>query len=150
MEKKNLSPVNVLSYELRATLKTIITDSGNIPNELMAKASELGLEVAGPQIWDYFGADGRPDTNFTLKICVPVKEAKGNPGKFTFEVLPEITCISEIHKGPWNQLGNTYHRIFGEMSRKKLAPTGASREVYVTCDFENEENNVTEVQIVVQ
>ncbi|MBN1769517.1 MAG: GyrI-like domain-containing protein [Prolixibacteraceae bacterium] len=150
MEKKTLQPVNVLTYALSSTLKTIVADSGNIPNELMAKASELGLEVTGPQIWDYYGADGRPDTKFKLKICVPVREVKGDPGKFTFEVLPEITCISEIHKGPWSQLGNTYHRIFGEMSRKKLSPTGANREIYINCDFENEENNVTEVQIVVQ
>lgn len=150
MEKKTVSATTVLMYALNATLKTIVTDSGNIPNELMAKAAELGLEVTGSQIWDYHGADGRPDTKFKMKICVPVKEAKGDPGKFSFEELPEITCISETHKGPWNQLGNTYHRIFGEMSRKKLAPTGANREIYINCDFENEENNITEVQVVVQ
>lgn len=150
MEKKTIQKTTVLKYSLTTTLANIMTDPGEIPNEIMNKAMEPGLQVAGPQIWQYRGVDGKPDTPFQLEICQPVLEAKGDAGKFVFCELPEMTCITEIHKGAWKKLGETYGRIFGEMGRKGIIATGVCREVYHTCDFENEANNVTEIQIEVQ
>jgi effector-binding domain-containing protein len=149
MEKKTIEKTTVLMYSLNTTLAAIKTDPGEIPNEIVTKATELGLEITGPQIWQYSGADGKPETVFKLDICLPVKEAKGDAGKFRFEVLPEVTCISEIHKGSWSDLGNTYQRVFGEISRKGIIPTDVCREVYHICDFVNEANNMTEIQVVI-
>jgi effector-binding domain-containing protein len=140
----------VLMCSLQSSLSSMMQDVGDIPNELMSKAKELGLEVTGLQLWQYTGSDGQPNTKFTLDICIPVKAAKGDPGKFKFVDLPEFKCISEIHKGPWNLLGNTYQRLMGEMSRKSIPYTGISREIYMVCDFEKPENCVTEVQIEIQ
>lgn len=150
MEKKKVEKTTVLMYTMKSTLATISTDAGEIPNELMTKAAELGLEITGPQIWQYRGVDGNPNATFDLDICVPVANAKGDAGKFKFVDLPEINCISHIHNGPYSQLSDAYNRIFGEMGRKGLIPTGASREVYHVCDFENQENCKTEIQVVVQ
>jgi effector-binding domain-containing protein len=150
MEKKKVEKTNVISYSISTTLKTIANDCGQIGIDIEEKAKELGLEIAGPQIWSYRGVDGKPDTRFSLDICLPIKEAKGDPGIFKFTQLPEINCLSEMHKGPWTQLSNTYQRMFGEMSRKGMIPTGANREVYLNCDFGNEENNLTEVQVEIQ
>jgi effector-binding domain-containing protein len=147
MEKKNVEKTTVLMYSLQSSLASMTQDVGDIPNELMARAQELGLVITGPQLWQYTGSDGQPNTKFKLDICIPVKEAKGDPGKFKFVTLPEFKCISEIHKGPWNTLGNTYQRIMGEISRKSIPMTGTSREIYTVCDFENQENCVTEVQV---
>ena len=36
------------------------------------------------------------------------------------------------------------------MTRKSLVPAYISREIYINCDFENQENNITEVQLGVQ
>ncbi len=149
MERKTILTTNVLAYSLNTNLLSMKTDVGKIPGEIMTKAADLGLEVAGPQIWQYTNCDGNPGTTFKLDICLPVKEAKGDAGKFRFDVLPEVNCFSEIHKGSWSKLGDTYHRMFGEISRGGIIPTGVSREVYQLCDFENEGNNVTEVQIAV-
>jgi len=147
MEKKNVEKITVLKYTLKTSIAAMSTDIGNTANEMMAKATELSLEITGPQIWQYDGSDGKPDTKFTLDICVPIKEAKGNAGKFVFAELPEFTCISEIHKGPWNTMMNTYQRILGEMSRKGMMPGNICREIYTVCDFVNQENNVTEIQM---
>jgi effector-binding domain-containing protein len=122
----------------------------NLPNELMAKAAELQIEVAGPQIWQYTGSDGKPETRFTLDICIPITEGKGDAGKFQFAELPVFNCVSEIHKGDWNKLGETYQRVIGEMIRKSMFPTGTSREIYSVCDFERPENNITEILIEIQ
>ena len=150
MEKKKVEKTNVLSYSLSTTLKTIADDCGQVSMDIEQKAKELGLEITGPQIWGYRGVDGNPDTRFNLDICLPVKETKGDPGIFKFTQLPEINCLSEMHKGPWNQLSNTYQRMFGEMSRKGMVPTGANREIYLNCDFDNEDNNLTEIQVEIQ
>jgi effector-binding domain-containing protein len=150
MERKKVEKTNVLMYSLTSTLKTIADDCGQVSMDIEAKAKELGLEITGPQIWSYHGVDGNPNTRFKLDICLPVKEIKGEPGIFKFTQLPEINCLSEIHKGPWNQLSNTYMRMFGEMSRKGMVANGANREIYLNCDFEDEGNNLTEIQIEIQ
>jgi effector-binding domain-containing protein len=150
MEKKTIEKQTVLMYTMTSTLATLMTDPGNVPMEIMEKASELGLEVLGPQLWQYTGVDGKPDTEFKLEICLPVKEAKGDAGEFKFETLPAITCISETHKGSYSTLKNTYDRMFGEMTRKGIMSSMLGREVYHVYDPENEENNVTEIQIILQ
>jgi effector-binding domain-containing protein len=149
MEKKNVEKVNVIKYTMESSLATLINDVGEHANKLYEKALELGLEISGPQIWQYSGSDGKPETTFTLDMCIPVKEAKGDPGQFSFAELPPFQCVSDTHNGPWNKLSNAYERIMGELSRKGMIPTGISREVYIHCDMENEENCVTEVQIQV-
>jgi predicted transcriptional regulator YdeE len=150
MEKKKVEKTQVLMFSLKASLASLTTDVGDIPNEMMAVATKLGLEITGPQIWQYAGCDGRPNSTFNLDICIPVKEAKGDPGKFKFVTLPEFNCISEIHKGPWSKLSNVYDRIMGELTRKSIPYTGVSREVYINCDFVNQENCVTDVQMEIQ
>jgi effector-binding domain-containing protein len=149
MERKNVQETTVLTYSLSTKLSAIKTDVGEIPSEIVTAALNLGLEITGPQIWEYLGADGNPDTSFKLNICLPVKEAREDAGKFRFTVLPQANCVSEIHKGSWSTLGNTYQRLFGEISRKGIVPTDTCREVYHVCDFENEANNVTEIQVVI-
>ena len=147
MEKKKVEKITVLKYTLQSSIATLTTDVGNTANEMVAKATELGLEVTGPQIWQYDGSDGKPDTKFTIDICIPIKVAKGNAGKFEFAELPEFTCISEIHKGPWSTSMNAYERILGEMSRKGMMLGNISREIYIVSDFVNQENNITEIQM---
>ncbi len=147
MEKKSVVKTTVLQFSLKSSLATLTQDIGNIPNELMAVATTLGLEITGPQIWQYSGSDGQPNTKFTLDICIPVKEAKGDPGKFKFVTLPEFKCISEIHNGSWSKLSNVYQRIMGEITRKSIPFTGISREIYIVCDFIDQEKCITEVQI---
>lgn len=147
MEKKKVEKMTVIKYSLETKMSTMITDVGNSASEIAVKATELGLEITGPQIWQYTGSDGKDDTPFTLDICLPIKEAKGDPGKFSFHELPEYNCVAEIHKGPWNNLSNTYQKMMGEMTRKGIVPRWTCREVYITCDFENQENCITEVQM---
>lgn len=149
METKKVAQQTVLMISIKSSLATIATDPGNLPMELMEKAAALGLEVTGPQVWQYRNVDGNPTSSIDVDICVPVKEAKGDPGKFKFEKLPEISCIAETHKGAYSELTNTYNRIFGEMTRKGIRMGTASREVYVVMDMENQENNITEVQVII-
>ncbi len=150
MEKKNVEKTTVFMYTMQSSLATMGTDIGDITDQMMVKAKELGLEITGPQIWQYTGSDGKPDTKFKLDICMPIKETKGDAGKFKFGELPETPVVSEIHNGAWDKLGNTYMKVIGEMTRKAMFPTMVTREVYMVCDFVHPENCVTEIQIEIQ
>lgn len=150
MEKKTVQKTNVICISLETTLQTMMNDHGNLPNEVVEKAMELGLEIAGPQTWVYDGADGNPNKKFELTIALPVVKTAGDPGKFRFAEFPEINCISEIHKGPWAKLGETYHKLMPAIMQQGISWTGITREVYHICDFENQEKCVTEIQIEVQ
>lgn len=150
MEKKTVQKTTVLCISLNTTLRTMMTDTGSLPNELVEKAVELELEIAGPQIWVYDGADGNPITPFELTIALPVAQTTGEPGKFRFAEFPEINCISEIHKGPWAKLGETYHKLMPAIVQQGLTYTGMTREIYKVVDFEHQENCITEIQIEVK
>lgn len=150
MEKKTVQKTTVLCISLNTTLKTMMTDTGNRPNELVEKALELQLGIDGPQIWVYDGADGKLNTPFELTIALPVTKTTRATGEFRFAEFPEIDCISEIHNGPWAKLGETYQKLMPAFMKQGLNYTGISREVYHVCDFENPENCVTEIQIEVK
>jgi hypothetical protein len=147
MEKKTVQKTTVLCYTLETSLKAMMNDTGNLPNELMEKATELKLEIVGPQIWVYEGSDGNPNTQIELTIAIPITQKIGDPGKFRFAEFPEFKCVSEIHKGSWANLGTTYQKLMPAIIQKGHALTGISREVYTVCDFENQENCITEIQI---
>ena len=150
MEKKTVEKILVLCISLDTTLKAMHTDVGELPNELVEKAMELGLEITGPQIWVYDTTDGHPDTPFELTIAVPVGNKTGDPGKFRFAEFPEFKCMSEIHKGPWAKLGETYQKLMPSVLQPGQSCRVICREVYHICDFENQENCVTEIQAEVK
>jgi len=150
MEKKTVQKTTVICYSLTSSLKSLMTDIGTLPDELMAKATELKLEIAGPQIWVYEGSDGNPNIKFELTIAIPVVKTSGDPGKFRFAEFPEFKCATAIHKGPWAKLGEAYMKLMPAIMSEGLSYTGTTREIYKVCDFEKPENCVTEIQVEVK
>ena len=150
MEKKIVQKVNVLCISIDTRLKSMMEDTGNLPNELVEKALELNLEIAGSQIWVYDATDGSPATPFELTIALPINNPNGDAGKFRFAEFPEFNCISEIHKGPWAKLGETYQKLMPSILQPGQSCRVICREVYHICDFENQENCITEIQVEVK
>jgi effector-binding domain-containing protein len=150
MEQKQIDSIRVLKYTLHSTLKSLLADTGQIPMELMQKAAEFGVDPLTPQIWQYSGSDGNPETKFQLDICLPIADAAGDPGKFQVDQLSSFKCLAHLHRGAWSNLGLTYQNMMSEMASSELTPTFTSREVYLKCDMENEANCLTEVQIEVK
>ena len=147
MEKKNIASLVVLKHSVKTTLNGLMAVTGIVPEQLMQKAKELNLTVTDKQIWQYTGSDGQPETQFLLDICLPIEKAKGDPTPFEFDVLPPSTVVSHHHQGAWNRMGETYQKIIGEIQQKGLVMNGISREIYLNCDFENQENCLTEIQV---
>lgn len=150
METKQVEKMKVIKFTTRATLKDLNQYTGVMPTRLMEKAQELGVASGEPQIWQYTGSDGKPDTEFLLEICVPVRSFVGDPGEFVFDEISAVACLSEIHKGPWMEMGLTYQKLIGKIVEEKIAITGVTREIYINCDFENQQNCITEIQVVLK
>ncbi len=56
-------------------------------------------------------------------------------------------CVTKIVEGPWSNLKGAYESLIGEMAENKMSPGVLCREIYHEIDFNNPENNVTEIQL---
>lgn len=145
MEIKEIKSKMVFFTSLESSLQTLTSDVGEVPNKLAADLEKLGIKSTGPQEWIYRGSDGDPAKKFILDICIPVnKSIKDNPA---FKNLETKKCAVETHKGSWADLGLTYKKMMDEITASGQLPGDVSREVYIHCDFVNQENNITEIQI---
>lgn len=146
LEIKEVASMTIFCYETKTNIAGLFALAGHIDQELRQEADKLKLEITGPSLWIYDGMDGNPATTFKLKMAVPVKASIPYNGKFTFVQLPVFKCASTIHHGPWQQLSEVYPGFMAEISENNLTPTQINREIYLTIDLKNPENNITELQ----
>lgn len=148
MQTKTIQPIHVLYFETRTSFREIFQYIRVEARKLYHDAIRNDLEVTGPIYWIYDGADGKPDTFFTLTIALPVTPPS-HPidSAYNLKHLNAFECISGELYGGWEGLINTYGSLFGEIESQNLTPSGQNREIYLNMDFENPERNMTEVQV---
>jgi effector-binding domain-containing protein len=149
MKKKTAPEMTVLMHEGKSTLANLLNYAGDKPQRLVHEAVKNGLHPTGPQYWIYEGGDGKPETEMTVKICLPVASfGKAYEGsEFKIEKLPAFTCFATEHIGAYQNLSETYCSLMQKVQEENKTMNGICREMYVNCDFENQENCITEVQI---
>lgn len=144
MEIINVNQTKVFGKSVRTSLKTIGEHVKVLPESILVEMNPKGFKPEGPQVWIYLGADGNPDTEFDLLVGFPVSERALDEN---IVALKNFKCVSAIHKGDWASFSETYCKIIEELMQKGLQMTGECREIYHQVDFENVENNITEIQI---
>jgi effector-binding domain-containing protein len=148
MEIKHLESVKVLSYSLKTTLNEMISNVGNLPMELIAAVEKAGRKVAGAQIWTYDMTENGMTGEFTLGLNIPVDELfESDDKRFLCQELPPYKCLTDFNNGAWSKVGVVYEKMEKFAAENNLTANLISREVYLHCDFENEDNCVTEVQL---
>lgn len=149
MQIRTIQPIHVFYFEVETTLLDMTQYVRTKAKQLYRDAISNHLEITGPVYWIYKGADGQPQTPFTLTIALPIAEKTPTitDSEFKIKTLNTFRSVSQIHNGDWNKLGETYYRIFSEISLNEPALSGENREIYLNMDFENPEGNITEVQI---
>jgi effector-binding domain-containing protein len=55
--------------------------------------------------------------------------------------------VSTLHEGSWMEMPSTYQTLIADLFKFGHSMSGLTREVYLNMDFENPENNNTEIQI---
>ena len=138
-------PVTVLYSAHQVTIKQL-GDFGPLIKELYAEAAKNDAFVSGPLYYIYHGADGNPDTIFTLEVAIPV-QGNISTSKFAVKHLTPFKAITYRHEGPWEQLPGSYIQIMKYVDENKIPLNEECRELYFNMDFENPENNITEVQV---
>lgn len=135
--------------EFETTLNEIGKYVGDVPMQMMETVMKAGGIMAGPQVWQYEGADGNMDTKFQLTIAVPLTEQVEALKGSTKELEP-IECCTIIHNGAWSELKGSYQKVIEEIMTAGKQPGSICREVYHQVDFEEPANNVTEIQMSIQ
>lgn len=150
MEVKEVGSMLVCGIKVRTSMSKITEHVGVKPEALMKELAAQEIAPVGPQVWCYTGCDGTSaEAEFDLLIAIPVsKEGKEQNG-FVFETLPSYRNVSVIHKGPWSELAAAYEQLVSNIANAGLTLVGTSREIYLNCDFENQQNCVTEIQMEV-
>lgn len=146
MEIKTHPPVTVLYSSYQTTLNTLHQYVGTVLKDLLAEAADQNALISGPVYWVYHGADGKPDTTFTLEIALPVQGLSGS-GKFGIKQLPAFKALVHEHVGAWEELPAVYGRLLKYIDDRKIAINDECREIYVNIDFQNPGNNITTVQL---
>ena len=144
---KSVPAIPVLFFTTRTALKDIAQYVGTVAKQLYAVAAKQELLPTGPLQWIYLGADGKPDTVFTLEIALPVDGLPKEESLFLYKELPPFECVSTLHHGAWEHLYKTYDRVIGDVLANGKSLSGFCREQYLYMDFNNPANNITEVQI---
>jgi effector-binding domain-containing protein len=80
---------------------------------------------------------------------------KGNSGDgISVRELKGGKCVSIIHKGPYDKLGDSYKKIFSYINEKNYKTEIPSREVYIKGPgmiFKGNPNNyLTEIQVFIK
>ena len=144
MEIKQVKQTKVFGKEIKTSLIKISEHVKVLPETIASDMNKKGFQCTGPQIWIYNGADGNPETEFDLLVGFPVND---NAMDYNITALEDFKCATYMHKGDWGKLGESYCKIIGEVNQGGMQMTGECREVYHKVDFENVENNLTEIQI---
>ena len=145
MQIKTHPPVRVLSSSNRTTLQQL--DSfAPVLKEMYEEIIQNKAFVSGPLCWIYHGLDGKPDTEFTLDITIPV-HGNVESSKFTVKELAPFKALVHMHDGPFEELPDSYRQIMKYVDENKIPILDESREVYLNIDFDRPEYNITQIQI---
>lgn len=150
MDIKTLPTINLFCFSTEATLADLGKYVRVKASEIYAQAQKNNLEITGPIYWIYYGMDGNPNTKFKLDIGVPIQEAKPCSDGFCCKTLDRMEFATYWHEGSWNLFPHAYQQLIGEILKSGRTMNGITREVYINIDFENPENNITEIQLGVK
>lgn len=146
IEQKSIPATTMLESVARLKLADICGHTAPIITELMAEAEARGMAVTGPCVFTYEGCDGKPDTEFTLKVAFPVDARKGQ-GKYSCVDVPAHECLSTTYRGPMSGIGRAWSAFCSAALDQGIGLQAVGREVYIHwVDMESEEN-LTELQI---
>ncbi len=117
---------------------------------------KLGRHIAGKPFCLHYDEEFK-ERDADFEACMPVKHGIGGRGKevdgISVRELPATRCVSLIHRGPYDQLGRSYARVFEYIKQKGLEVVMPTREIYVKGPgmlFRgNPKKYVTEIQIPV-
>ena len=88
-----------------------------------------------------------------FEACFPVRKAKAVNGIAVRE-MSAVRCVTLVHRGPYDELGRSYEKVFSYIKSRHLEAEMPTREVYLKGPgmiFRgNPKNYLTEIQIPIR
>lgn len=145
VEEKMLEPLLVAGIRMRGRYE----DCGQAFGKL---GRSLGRFICGKPLLLHYDSEYR-EQDADFEACLPIRGMKDVAGVSVRE-LPGGRCVSLVHRGPYDQLGRSYARIFEYVNRHKFKACVPTREVYLKGPgmiFKgNPKNYLTEIQILIE
>lgn len=112
----------------------------------------LGRSICGSPMLLHYDSEYRED-DADFEACMPVRRKKEVEG-ITARELPGGHCVSLVYRGPYDQLGRAYAKIFEYINDRKYKVLSPTREVYLKGPgmiFKGSPKNyLTEIQVLVE
>jgi DNA-binding transcriptional MerR regulator/effector-binding domain-containing protein len=113
----------------------------------------LGRFISGKPFMLHYDSEYR-DGDADFEACMPVKGRKAAPDGISLRELPGGPCVALVHKGPYEQLGQSYAKITKYIKNKGYRIVMPTREVYLKGPGMlwkgNPKHYVTEIQMLVE
>ena len=142
IEEKHTDPILVAGIRMKGRY----ADCGPIFARL---GKSLGRYINGKPLMLLYDSEYREDGR-RLEPCMPVRNCKPVDG-ISIRQLPGGRCVSLLHKGPYDQLGQSYAKILDYVRGKDYEVQVPTREIYHKGPgmiFRgNPKNYLTEIQI---
>jgi len=122
IEEKKLEPILIAAIRMRGRYCECGKAFGRI-------ARHFGRYLAGrPFLLHYDTEYHENDANF--EACFPIRQRKQVEGIDVRE-LPGGPCVALVHKGPYEELGRSYAKVFDYLNAKGYEVEMPTREVYL-------------------
>ena len=112
----------------------------------------MGRHTCGKPMCLYYDGEYKED-DADFEPCVPIRKGASTE-EISVRELPGGPCVALLHKGPYDELGRSYEKVFAYIKEKGYATTLPSREVYLKGPgmvFKgNPKNYLTEIQIMIE
>ncbi len=116
--------------------------------ELFTRLKQAAGEAAvgSPVVVQHFPLTDEKGT--TMDVCLPLtKQVEG--GDFQIMTLEGGIAAIALHKGPYDEILNTYRELIPNVYKHGHPIQENGREVFVNLDLENPENTVVEIQAMI-
>ena len=145
VEEKELDTILIAGYRMKGRY-----DEVGKGFSLLGK--KLGRHICGKAMNLYYDSDYKED-DANFEPCFPVRKGISGDG-INVRELQGGQCVSLIHKGPWDKLGDSYKRILSYIKEKGYKTIIPSREIYLKGPGMilkgNPDNYLTEIQFMIE
>lgn len=135
--------ITALSHRTETTFSKIFSDIPEGLGAVMGTLAEENLDPVGPPFTLYYQApDG--DTAGDIAMCIPV--AEGSADDLETVTLPAGAAASIIHRGSYDNMGESYATVAAWVQQRGHSITGPAREIYLNSPADSaEEDLLTEI-----
>ncbi len=122
IQERDVEPVRVAGIRMKGSY----ADCGK---GFATLGKQLGRHIAGKPMCLFYDGEYR-EGDATFEPCMPVRNGNASNG-FSMHELPAAHCVTLVHRGPYEELRNSYARLLKYVNEHGYKVSLPTREVYL-------------------